>query len=128
MGRLFTTPEERAMLESARHLPSAEVEREEKQESVIPEVDIPQSITINGVVSRSDGNSTLWVNGLNSFEGDLDAQRFEIDPHRIRAGEVVIQLPNNLGSVRLKPGETYEPAISTVIDSYQQAINTPSPE
>ena len=71
------------------------------------------------MVSRTDGTSTVWVNGMNSLDGDLDAQHIYVDPTSTRGEKVTIRLPNSSLELRLKPGETYEPSASTVIDGYQ---------
>jgi hypothetical protein len=124
LGRLFTTPQERAMLEKSRHQPAPQVEKqpkriEKKPSSVAEEVKAPPRITINGVVSRTDGTSTVWVNGMNSLDGDLNAQHIYVDSSSTRGEKVTIRLPNSPLELRLKPGETYEPSASTVIDGYQ---------
>ena len=72
-GRLFTTSEERTLLERLRYAPATEVkEKEETLESVVPKADVPPSITLNGIVSRSGGNSTMWINGLNTQSLQVD--------------------------------------------------------
>jgi hypothetical protein len=125
LGRLFTTPQERAMLEKSRHRPTPQVEKQPKRiekeprGSAVEEIKAPPRITINGVVSRTDGTSTVWVNGMNSLEDDLDAQHIYVDPTSTRGEKVTIRLPNSPLELRLKPGETYEPSASTVIDGYQ---------
>ena len=124
LGRLFTTPQERAMLEKSRHRPAPQVEKqpkriEKKPSSAMEEIKAPPRITINGVVSRTDGTSTVWVNGMNSLEDDLDAQHIYVDPTSTQGEKVTIRLPNSPRELRLKPGETYEPSASTVIDGYQ---------
>src|SRR5437764_3441697 len=124
LGRLFTTPQERAMLEKPRHRPTPQVEKqpkriEKKPSSAMEEIKAPPRITINGVVSRTDGTSMVWVNGMNSLEDDLDAQHIYVDPNSTRGENVTIRLPNSPLELRLKPGETYEPSASTVIDGYQ---------
>lgn len=126
LGRLFTTPQERAMLEKSRHRPTPQVEKQLKRiekkprgGSAVEEIKAPPRITINGVVSRTDGTSTVWVNGMNSLEDDLDAQHIYVDRTSTRGEKVTIRLPNSPLELRLKPGETYEPSASIVIDGYQ---------
>ena len=123
LGRLFTTPQERAMLEKSRHRPTPQVEKQpksskKKPRSPVEAIKTPR-VTVNGVVTRTDGTSTVWVNGMNSLDGDLDAQHIYVDPTSTRGEKVTIRLPNSPLELRLKPGETYEPSASTVIDGYQ---------
>ena len=54
LGRLFFTPERRLTLDQQRQF-----NIQEKQE--IPE---DPTLTINGVVTRSSGQRTVWINGL----------------------------------------------------------------
>ena len=53
LGRLFLTPERRALLERQRQLNI-------RQAQVLE----GETITINGVVRRSNGKGTTWVNGI----------------------------------------------------------------
>jgi len=61
LGRLFLTPERRAVLERQRQLNI----QEKTQETV--EVD---KLHLNGVVHRSGGKATVWVNGRPQRDGD----------------------------------------------------------
>lgn len=55
LGRLFYTPEQRAGLEKARL---------QNRTQTSPAIAIaPRPLTYDGVVLRSDGRSTRWVNG-----------------------------------------------------------------
>lgn len=55
LGRLFYTPEQRAGLEKARL---------QNRTQTTPIITIaPRPVTYDGVVLRSDGRSTRWVNG-----------------------------------------------------------------
>lgn len=53
IGRLFFTPEERAALERQRQ--SGKLERRQPQ---------PGSVRVSGVVSRSSGRNTVWLNDV----------------------------------------------------------------
>ena len=58
MGRLFFTPEQRARMDVARqHERSVKIEAEQ-QENEPPAA----NITLNGVITRSDGKTTVWIN------------------------------------------------------------------
>lgn len=51
MGRLFYTPEQRAQLDhDSMRKPNAKIQR-------------PATLTLNGIVQRSDGVRTVWING-----------------------------------------------------------------
>lgn len=85
LGRLFTTPEDRVVLEQLRR-GEAPVERKRavREEKKIdePEASMP-TLTVNGVVIRSDGSKTAWINGMNTLEGDIDSQHI-----KVRTGEI----------------------------------------
>ena len=61
LGRLFLTPERRAVLERQRQLNI----QEKTQETI--EV---ASVHVNGMVRRSAGKATVWVNGRPQQEGE----------------------------------------------------------
>lgn len=128
LGRLFTTPAQRAMLERLRHAPPPVqttppvVVIEPAQPTVPAEVLPPPMVppvTVMGVVLRSNGEGTAWVNGENTYEGDFSRQNIKVDGPRSLA--VPIDTPAHLPDVRLKPGQTYDPATNTIVDVYQQS-------
>ncbi len=55
LGRLFYTSEQRAGLEKAR--------LQNRTQSVQTDSSPPKPVTYDGVVIRSDGHSTRWING-----------------------------------------------------------------
>jgi hypothetical protein len=77
LGRLFFTPEHREMLDRQR-----EFDLPERQE--IEEEDPP--LTIDGVVTRSDGRPTVWINGV-ARDGDEAA----VTPDRADPGRIVVR-------------------------------------
>src|SRR5919106_4300555 len=78
LGRLFTTPEDRVVLEQLRQAP-VERKRTVREEKKIdePKASMP-TIIVNGVVIRSDGSKTAWINGMNTLEGDLASQHIKV--------------------------------------------------
>lgn len=134
LGRFFLTPEQRVELERLRHAPPApvvppappppvveadlpppvtELSREEMLPPA-PPPDVPP-ITVNGVVIRSNGQSTAWVNGQNTLDGDFSSDNIRVD--RPRGESVHIITPEHLPDVTLKPGQTYDPGTNTIIDT-----------
>lgn len=63
LGRLFFTPERRQMLDRQRQF-----NIQERKE--IPE---DPTLTINGVVTRSSGKHTVWINGAAQNDGDVSS-------------------------------------------------------
>ena len=98
LGRLFFTPAQRTALEEARRKNTrAEVQAAEKP--VRPPL---RNVTVTGVVRRSDGESTVWVNGK-PVDGTTD------DGLRVRvtAGQqaaVIVPIPRR-ATPELKAGQ-----------------------
>lgn len=105
------------MLERLRHMP-----REEQTPAAVvtanPVDKPPLSIdpfTVNGMVLGSDGTSTVWVNGMDSLSGDFASRHIEV-VSTPRGGAVTIRTPGELPDVRLKPGQTFEPAEQRIVE------------
>ncbi len=120
-GRLFTTPEERRKLEILRHAkPQAVVEEVpevfiEETVGAIEQPDI-EGITLNGIVYRKGGKSTVWLNGTNSYEGSLASEYFRINAGNINSEKVSVTVPEAGLEFDLKVGQTYEPNDGTLLD------------
>ena len=80
LGRLFFTPERRQALDHQRefNIQENQVEPEEP------------ALTINGVVSRSSGRRTVWVNGQPQDENEAPGG-IVIDTTRQKPGEVEVR-------------------------------------
>lgn len=124
LGRLFTTPQERAALDKLRRDGPKLVAPEEVAPPVTPEptpeATPPRPITVNGLVRRSDGANTVWINGVNSLEGEFDSQGFQVDPRRIRGDRVTVTVSGQpVRSIQMKPGQTFDPTAGRMVDVYQ---------
>lgn len=117
LGRLFLTPEQRAALDNARRnkiRAEAVVAAADKKPRAPP----AKSVTINGVVSRSDGESTIWVNG-HATEGETqDGMHVVIAPGS--NSSVVVREPARGKNVRLKVGQRADLVSGKIEESYQQ--------
>jgi hypothetical protein len=82
LGRLFMTPERRAVLERQRQLNIQEVQTIEGS-----------TVTVDGVVSRSSGHSTVWINQRPQNENALGT------------GVTAHVSPTNPSRVTIAPGE-----------------------
>ncbi len=80
LGRLFFTPERRQNLDRQRLL-----NIQEKQE--IPE---EPTFTINGLVTRSSGKRTAWINGVSQNENETQSG-VSVTPKRREPGKVIVQ-------------------------------------
>ena len=80
LGRLFFSPERRQALDRQRQF-----NIQEKQE-----VPVDPTFTIDGVVTRSSGRKTVWVNGSVQEEREVK-QGVTVTPNRINPGKVIVQ-------------------------------------
>lgn len=71
LGRLFFTPERRIALERQRQLNIREAEAQV--------VEVGATLSVSGVVQRSGGRSTTWVNNTPQDEKDATGVRVQID-------------------------------------------------
>lgn len=110
LGRLFFSPEQRALLDLARDRAPTKNTVEEVQAVA------PSEITLNGMVTRSDGKASLWVNGR--LEQGLN---YRGTPER---NQVQLKMPS--GGVKLKVGQTYDPASDRVEEGYRRVPATPA--
>ena len=94
LGRLFFTPERRQLLDRQRQL-----HVQEKQD-----VSEDPALTINGVVTRSSGKRTIWINGLSQNENEAPGDVI-LTPNRKNPGKVTIQTSES-PTTEAKVGDT----------------------
>jgi hypothetical protein len=110
IGRLFTTPAERARLDLQRAGVSVAAPPLAPMEIAEPRIDTPAPaaapVQVDGIVRRSSGKTTVWLNQT---------------PHEAPAGTATgaypVPLPNG-GRVQLKPGQSVDPATGVRKDLY----------
>lgn len=107
LGRLFFSPAQRQIFDSGKQLPGS-----------IPVPVGPRAAKLNGVVTRSDGETTVWVNGkvLDKKRPPIRASASPSDPAAAR-----IELPSSNKTVRLKVGQRYLRSSGKIVESYQRA-------
>jgi len=105
LGRLFSSPEERAQLDAARSgVPPVQA----TQAPPVPPAPPPgPPMELNGLVQRSSGRSTVWLNRTPQQE-----------PYNqlTDSGQLTLRLSNGQ-VVLLKPGQQYDPASHTVMEA-----------
>ena len=94
LGRLFFTPERREALDRQRQFKVPEN----------PEVPADPTLTINGVVTRSSGKRTVWINGTAQEDGHAD-NGLVVAPSRGNPGQVLVQ-PEDGPTSRVGVGNT----------------------
>jgi hypothetical protein len=112
IGRLFTTPRERAALDQARQSNSKTV-----AEANSPvEEKLGDQITLDGFVRKNNGKTTVWVNQVPQT-GHENAQGITIIQSGHSPSAISMQLPSGK-SIRLKAGQTFDTTNGKVMDVY----------
>lgn len=106
LGRLFSTPQERALLDARRD--GTVVESQPPAAPVLPPSP-PAPLQLNGVVQRSNGQTTVWLNDAPLAERDGKVQ-----PDR----SVQLRLPSGK-RVTLKPGQSYDETTGAITNAGQ---------
>ena len=130
LGRLFFTPTERAQLDLERRRaaqpapppPSVTAAELAARANAVPPP--PQAaMTLNGVVRRRAGLSTVWVNG--EIRDSRAASMPDAAGARVRLTPDAVEfaLDPTAQWQSIKPGQTYDPARARMVDAYE----TPPP-
>ena len=123
LGRLFYTPAERARLDTLRSQRNTAPPVAEQEPVAVPEV-----ITYGGIVRRSDGRTTVWINN-NAINDGKDGDRSAVVSRVQPDGSVAVEVPQTSRSVRLKVGQSVEIGSGTIEEPYARspAVATPKP-
>lgn len=115
VGRLFFTPEQRAAFDLHRNT------------GVSPSIPVAGAsasplqggeITLNGIVKRSDGRSTLWVNQVAQYENDAGLGGKTPRRHA-NLPNIQVFVPALGKAVNLKVGQTLDTESREIRESYQ---------
>ena len=114
LQRLFTTPQQRNELNELRKNPNR---NNNKETEIVPKV--PPYITFNGLVTRSVGPTTLWVNNENS----LFQEGFRIEEQQRQGLNIPIQLAGQNQGFTLKPGQTLNTLNGEIQENFELEPN-----
>jgi hypothetical protein len=115
MGRLFFTPAQRSSLDIARSQRARTTLGTESSEQ--QPVQQEQTISYGGMVRRSDGKSTVWINGRPVTEQETASGATAVG--RVGAdGSVSLQVPQTGRRVELKPGQSVELLSGAIEEGY----------
>lgn len=104
LGRLFSSPEQRARLDAQRSGPPTAAAA---QAAPPPPPPPGPPVQLDGLVQRSSGRSTVWLNRTPQQE-----------PYNQLAASGRLTLTLSSGQVVvLKPGQQYDPASGTVVEA-----------
>lgn len=111
-GRFFTTPKQRERLDELRKsVSNVEVnvkDIELKTDNDAKQVEAQHNeIRLKGIVYRSDGKNSAWINDSNTYEGDVASGVTKVDEHQINSNGIKLELPDKK-SVHLKVGQAYD--------------------
>lgn len=108
LGRLLTTPEQRHRIDAL---------RKGKSPAGSDEKSSPSDIKMQGVVIRSDGKSTVWVNGKNTLKSNrVDGVHVRLNSLNNKTDTVTVVINNR--PVRMKPGQVWSESSGKVTDGY----------
>lgn len=123
-GRVFFTPRDRVLLDDARRrkeraVPKAIAAPPRIVAAPAAKPERPSgNVTLNGIVRRSDGESTIWVNGV-AMPADAQTGKVQVAPNSSQSG--VIRMPTNAesaGNVELKVGQKLDLSSGSVTERY----------
>mgnify|MGYP003600433206 CR=1 FL=1 len=109
LGRLFSTPEQRSALDAQRYGKPAAGPAVTAPPPPPPPPPPGPPVELKGVVQRSSGRSTVWLNETPQTEphNSLARGRDSTLSLRLSTGQVVL----------LKPGQRYDPATGAVTEA-----------
>jgi hypothetical protein len=115
LGRLFTTPAERASLDYLRQIKKVEVLETDNQ-AIEAAPTVPSSISVQGYVKRGDGQKgTVWVNQT-PMQENSGTDEVQVGKLRPDGNQVQLKLPANGKSLNLKAGQVYVPETDSVTE------------
>lgn len=122
-GRLFSTAQERSRLDVLRQNRTLQTVTPQSGSQVAPvSAELPEPVTLQGYVKRSDGATTLWINNQpvqeNSTLDQVEIGRLSSQKSAVRNGSdaLNIRIPATGKHVRLKAGQVYAPETDQVVE------------
>jgi hypothetical protein len=118
IGRLFSTPAERAKLDQMRERGQASRDDSAQSPTALP-IEPPRTIfSLDGYVRRSNGKSTTWINQVAQTEVD-NTKGIRVQQSLSHSPTVFIALPSGK-QTRLKVGQTIDASTGAIRDVYGQ--------
>jgi hypothetical protein len=117
LARMFFTPAQRATLDNARKQNiRAEISNDGEQQQQQPaSAQVPQNVSVNGLIRRSDGKNTIWLNNRVVNEQETAGINATVG----KAGDRVrLSVPDSGRNVDLKVGQTVEIVSGIIEESY----------
>ena len=92
LGRLFFTPAQRNVLDAGKTVATQ-----------APVVSAPRTVHLSGVVTRSDAENTVWINGTAYHNASPDGVRITTDG--AAPASTAIRVPGKTAATRVKVGQ-----------------------
>ncbi len=121
LDRLFSTSDERALLDELRRERQIVAPDQQAVVEIVPDTPSVEQVTINGVVLRSGGVNSAWINGRQVDAGARTREGVRVDTSATRGGSVKITLPSGAESINLKPGQKIDVDSGVVVEAYERA-------
>jgi hypothetical protein len=120
-GRLFFTPDQRAQLDQLR--------KQKALASQARDEPVPETVTYNGIIRRSDGRTTIWMNNQPMSAADLRGGQ-GVTGTVSRDGRIVLQNPQPGSDARLelKVGQSATLLSGKVEESISAPPQSPEPD
>lgn len=117
IGRIFYTPEQREQLNTLRSQKAVAIQ--------VRDEPVPEFVTYQGIVRRSDGKATVWVNNEALSEAELRDKQ-SIVGRVDRNGQILLQTPQAASrQLQLKVGQSAELLSGRIDEPY--AVQRTSP-
>ena len=113
LGRLFFSPDERAMLDRMR------------QKNGGSTVSATEQVTLNGIVQRSSGKTTAWINQVPQNENETP-QGIAVQQGKTSKPSALLLLPSGK-QVQLKAGQTFDTTKGKIREGYEDST-APAPK
>ena len=131
IGRLFSTPEQRAELDRLRENPGAGEVAAPAPEPPTPETRTeternPPALaaTFNGVVVRGDAHRVAWIDGVETPAGDSTPAGVRVESEPAPDGRLRVRLSRGRTTAVLAPGQSID-ADGAVRDGFEGRPATP---
>lgn len=119
LGRLFFSAPERAALDGARNAALAPAfdltDRAAGKKASVPEpAAAPPPVSLDGMITRERGPATLWLDGTPQEAPNAAGPGMAL---QVTPGAVEIMPGEGRPAVRVKPGQTFDPATGGVSET-----------
>jgi len=114
LGRLFSTAEERKVLDTLR---AGSEHRAPPESGQSEPARVTSRLTVNGLVTRERGPDSVWINGERVSRNERTSEGIRVQ--REAGARVRLILPRDAGSIRLKAGQKVDLVTGSIRDAYE---------